>query len=88
MKKAAFSGDGSSAAATAHATNTNLAPDCTNAEKQKATTAQNCAKALAATGKSSSAPPVQFPHDPWSNAPAHADGSLSDLDTGSTEHNC
>jgi hypothetical protein len=89
-KKASFSGDDSSAAAAAHAASANLVPVCTNAEQQKATTAQKRVKALAAAGGSgsSSTPPVQFPHDPWPNAPACTDDSLCDLGTGSAEHSC
>jgi hypothetical protein len=90
MKKAAFSGDDSSAAAAAaaHATDANLAPvSTTKAAKRKAKKARRRAKAPSATSESSSAPPIQFPHDPWSNAPACADDSQHDLDTGSTEYN-
>jgi hypothetical protein len=87
MKKAAFSGDDSSPAAAAHATDANLAPVSTNAAKRYAKKARRRAKALPATSESSSAPPIQFPYDPWSNAPAHADKSQCDLDTGSTEYN-
>ena len=86
VKKVAFSGDDPSAAAAAHATGANLVPVCTNAEKHKATMAQKCTKALSATSESSSAPPIQFPYDPWSNAPAYTDDSQYDLGTSSTEY--
>ena len=90
MKKAAFSGDGSSAAAAAaaHATDANLAPvSTTKAAKRKAKKARRRAKAPSATSESSSAPPIQFPYDPWYNAPACADDSQHDLGTSSTEYN-
>ena len=87
MKKAAFSGDDSSAAAAAHATDANLVPVSTKAAKWKAKKARRRAKALSATSESSSAPPIQFPYDPWSNAPAYTDDSQYDLGTSSTEYN-
>ena len=87
MKKAAFSGDDPSAAAAAHATDANLAPVSTKAAKWKAKKARRRIKALSATSESSSAPPIQFPYDPWSNAPAHTDDSQCDLGTSSMEYN-